>query len=94
MWVVLVHLLDASTTFVGVDLLGHVEKHVVPIFFINLFGTAAVMYPLKLLVILPALYVIDDEMKGDDFGRRFIKFVILVLGAGPAIRNSILLVLG
>jgi uncharacterized membrane protein len=92
--IVLVHMFDASTTFVGVDLLGHFEKHVIPTLFINLFHTAAVMYPLKLLVLLPALYMIDDEMKDDEFGRRFIKFVILVLGAGPAIRNTVLLLLG
>jgi uncharacterized membrane protein len=92
--IVLVHMFDASTTFVGVDLLGHYEKHVIPTLFINLFHTAAVMYPLKLLVLLPALYMIDDEMREDEFGRRFIKFVILVLGAGPAIRNSVLLLLG
>jgi uncharacterized membrane protein len=92
--IVLVHFFDASTTFVGIDFLGHVEKHVVPTFFIDLVGTAAVMYPLKLLVLLPALYIIDDELKDDEFSRRFMKFVILVLGAGPAIRNSILILLG
>jgi uncharacterized membrane protein len=92
--VVLVHMFDASTTFVGVDMLGMTEKHVVPTLFIDIFHTAAVMYPLKLLVLLPALYVIDDEMKDDEFGRRFIKFVILVLGAGPAMRNTVLLLLG
>ena len=92
--IALVHLFDASTTFVGVDLVGHIEKHVVPTFFIDLLGTAAVMYPLKLLVLLPALYIIDDEMRDDEFGRRFIKFVIVVLGAGPAIRNLTLLLLG
>ena len=94
-WViVLAHLFDASTTFVGVDLIGLQEKHVIPTLFIDIFHTAAVMYPLKLLVLLPALYMIDDEMKDDEFGRRFIKFVILVLGAGPAIRNTVLLLLG
>ena len=92
--IALVHLFDASTTFVGVDLFGHTEKHVIPTFFIDVFHTAAVMYPLKLLVLLPALYVIDDEMRGDEFGRRFVKFVIVVLGAGPAIRNTVLLLLG
>ncbi|MFH0863221.1 MAG: DUF63 family protein [Candidatus Altiarchaeota archaeon] len=92
--IVLAHLFDASTTFVGVDLIGLQEKHVIPTLFIDLFHTAAVMYPLKLLVLLPAIYMIDDEMKDDEFGRRFIKFVILVLGAGPAIRNTVLLLLG
>jgi len=94
MAVVLAHMFDASTTFVGVDLLGLYEKHVVPTLFINVFHTAAVMYPLKLLILLPALKIIDDEMADDEFGRRFIKFVILVLGAGPAIRNTVLMLLG
>jgi uncharacterized membrane protein len=76
--IVLAHLFDASTTFVGVDFLGHYEKHVIPTLFINMFHTAAVMYPLKLLVLIPALYVIDKEMKDDEFGRRFVKFVVLV----------------
>ncbi|MFH1055181.1 MAG: DUF63 family protein [Candidatus Altiarchaeota archaeon] len=92
--IVLAHLFDASTTFVGVDLLGHIEKHVVPTFFINVFNTAAVMYPLKLLVLLPALHIIDKDLKDDEFSRRFIKFVIVVLGAGPAIRNMTLLLMG
>jgi uncharacterized membrane protein len=92
--IVLVHMFDASTTFVGVDFLGMSEKHVVPTLFINLTHTAAVMYPLKLAVLLPALWVIDDEMRDDEFGRRFVKFVVLVLGAGPAVRNTVLLLLG
>jgi uncharacterized membrane protein len=33
-------------------------------------------------------------MKDDVFGRRFVKFVIAVLGAGPAIRNATLLLMG
>lgn len=92
--VVLVHLFDASTTFVGVDYIGHVEKHVLPNFFIGLTGTAAVMYVLKLAVLIPAIYYIDDELKDEDFTRKFVKFVIVVLGAGPAIRNSTLIIMG
>jgi uncharacterized membrane protein len=91
--VALAHLFDASTTFYGVDFLGSVEQHVVPSFFISLTGTAAVMYPLKLLVLLPALYIIDRDMRDDEFGRRFVKLVILVLGLGPAIRNTTLMIL-
>ncbi|MBU0762047.1 MAG: DUF63 family protein [Candidatus Altiarchaeota archaeon] len=92
--VILVHLLDASTTYVGVDFLGHIEKHVVPTLFIDVTGTAAVMYVLKLAVLIPALYYIDDELKDDVFSRRFTKLVIVILGAGPAIRNSTLLLMG
>ncbi len=94
LYIVLVHFFDASTTFVGVDLIGHVEKHVVPNLFIGLLGTSAVMYPLKMMVLLPALYMIDDELADDKFARRFVKFVIVVLGAGPGIRNMTLLLMG
>lgn len=93
-WIIAAHLFDASTTFVGVDFLGHLEKHVVPTFFIEVTGTALVMYALKIAVLIPALYVIDDELKDDAFVRRFVKFVIVVLGLGPAIRNATLLLMG
>ncbi|HHQ45537.1 MAG TPA: DUF63 family protein [Candidatus Altiarchaeales archaeon] len=94
--ILLAHLFDASTTFVGLDFRGLVEQHVVPNLFINWLGTAAVMYPLKLLVILPALYYVDLELPGEEekFKRRLLKIVLVVLGAGPGIRNMTLLVLG
>ncbi|MBD3262600.1 MAG: DUF63 family protein, partial [Candidatus Altiarchaeales archaeon] len=94
--VVLAHLFDASTTFLGVDYAGYAEKHVLPTLFIDLTGTAAVMYPLKLLVLLPALYYVDKEMPAqeDEFERRLLKLIILILGAAPGIRNLVLLVLG
>jgi len=94
LYIIFVHFFDASTTFVGVDLMGHVEKHVVPNLFIDLVGTSAVMFPLKLAVLLPALYMIDDELKDDTFARRFVKFVIVVLGMGPGLRNMTLLLMG
>ena len=91
--VVLAHLFDASTTFVGIDFYSNVEQHVVPNFFIGMFHTAAVMFPLKLLVVLPAVYLVGQELKGDDFSRSFIKLVIVILGLGPALRNTTLMLL-
>ena len=91
--VALAHILDASTTFVGIDFYGNVEQHVVPNFFIGILHTAAVMFPLKVLVVLPALYLIDKEFSGDEFSRRFVKLVIIVVGLGPAIRNTTLMIL-
>ena len=69
------HLLDASSTFVAMDLLPlynkmdglkYYEKHVVPTFFIDMarnFTThpSLVMYPLKLLVFIPVLYMLDND---------------------------------
>jgi uncharacterized membrane protein len=51
------------------------------------------MFPLKLLVVIPALYVIDGELRDDELSRRLVKFVVLVLGAGPAIRDASLVLL-
>jgi len=87
------HLFDAAATFVGMDFLGFGEQHVLPSFLINYFGTAFVMFPLKLVVLLPALYLIDGELGDDETARRLIKFVVFVLGFGPAVRDVVMMVL-
>lgn len=91
------HMLDASSTFVGVDMLGYYEKHVLPSYLIDLTGTAFVMYPLKLAIFIPVLYILDTNFNEDDESRNlrtFVKLVILVLGLSPACRNTIRMVFG
>ncbi|MFH0859924.1 MAG: DUF63 family protein [Candidatus Altiarchaeota archaeon] len=92
-YVVLAHLLDASATFVGVDYLGFSEKHVLPSFLIERLGTAFIMFPLKLAVLIPALYYIDKDVRDDVLSRRFLKLVILAIGIGPALRDITLAIL-
>ncbi|MDP3104522.1 MAG: DUF63 family protein [Candidatus Methanoperedens sp.] len=95
------HLLDASSTYVGMDWLGYYEKHVVPTFFIDLAGNftdhpALVMFPLKLLVFIPVFYLLDRGME-DEKDRKLIplmKLVILVLGLSPAVRNTLRIMMG
>jgi len=94
------HLLDASSTYVGMDWLGYYEKHVVPTFFIDIAGNftdhpALVMYPLKLLVFIPVFYMLDSQF--DDKDKKFIplmKLVIIVLGLSPAVRNTLRILMG
>ncbi len=95
------HLLDASSTFIGMDWFGYYEKHVVPTFFIGLAGNytgdpSIVMYPLKLLVFIPALYMLDHKFDIDKEKRLIylMKFAILVLGLSPATRNTLRLLVG
>ncbi len=91
------HMLDASSTFIGVDTLGYYEKHVLPSYLIDLTGTAFVMYPLKLAIFIPVLYIIDTNFNEDAESRNlrtFVKLVILVLGLSPACRNTIRMVFG
>ncbi len=91
------HMLDASSTFIGVDMLGYYEKHVLPSYLIDLTGTAFVMFPLKLALFIPVLYIIDTNFNEDVESRNlrtFVKLVILVLGLSPACRNTIRMVFG
>ncbi len=95
------HLLDASSTFVGIDWLGYYEKHVAPTFFIDLAGNyidhpSLVMYPLKLLVFIPVLYMLDNSF---DVAKErklinLMKLAILVLGLSPAARNTLRILMG
>ncbi len=97
----LAHLLDASSTFVGVDWLGYYEKHVAPTFFINLAGNytehpSMVMYPLKLLVFIPVLYMLDYKFDNEKEKKMIslMKLAILVLGLSPAARNTLRILMG
>ncbi len=91
--IIYVHLLDASSTFLGVDWFSYYEKHVVPTFLIDLTGTAAIMFPLKLLVLLPLLSIIDRSLE-DPSLRNLIKLTLITLGLAPAFRNTLRLALG
>lgn len=93
LFILFAHMLDASSTYIGVDWFGYYEKHVVPTILIGLTGTAAVMYPLKLLVLLPALSLIDHFIE-DRSLRNLTKLVLITLGLAPAIRNTLRLTLG
>jgi len=95
--ILLVHFMDASSTFIGVDTMGYYEKHVLPSYLIDLTGTALVMYPLKLIIFLGVIYVLDTQFENDERSQNLkmlIKMVIIVLGLSPATRNTIRMMLG
>jgi uncharacterized membrane protein len=95
------HLFDASSTFVGIDWLNYYEKHVVPTFFIDLAGKftshpSIVMYPLKLIVFIPVLYMLDNDFEAEKDKKLIglLKLTILVLGLSPAVRNTLRIMMG
>jgi uncharacterized membrane protein len=96
--IVLAHMMDASSTYAGIDILkDYSEKHVLPAYLIKLTGTAMVMYPLKIVIFLGVLYAIDTQFEKDEDStnlKMLIKLVILILGLSPAIRNTIRMTLG
>ncbi|MGD2248457.1 MAG: DUF63 family protein [Candidatus Methanofastidiosia archaeon] len=85
------HILDASATFFGIALFGYFEQHLVPGFFIKLFGTPFVMFPLKITVIGIILYLIKD-IEEEGF-KNLLKLIVLALGAAPAVRDLLRIML-
>lgn len=91
--VLLAHLFDASSTYVAVDFYGYGEQHVLPNALTNFTGTALVMFPLKIVVILSALYVIDIYIE-DETIKNMLKLAIFILGLAPGLRNFLSLCIG
>jgi len=87
------HLLDASSTFIAVDMFGYHEQHVLPNFIYTNVNTAISMFPLKIIVILLAIYAIDKYID-DKTIRGLLKLTIFVLGLAPGLRNLITLIMG
>lgn len=86
MFIILVHMFDATTTFVALQYLGYFEQHVLPGFLIGTLGAWS-MFLLKIIVVPVVLYFFDKEMKGEMEKRTFLKLVVLILGLGPGLRN-------
>ncbi len=95
--ILLIHLIDASSTYIGIDKLGYFSKHVVPRYLVNLTGTALVMYPLKLIIFIGVIYILDTQFEDDELSlnlKMLIKMVILILGLSTAARDTIRMTLG
>ena len=90
-------LLDASATSYGIDFhpsVQYVEQHVVGSALIEMTGTALVMFPLKLVVLFPAVYVM--EMYRKEANPAFWHLVLLamiVVGFAPGVRDMVRMVL-
>ncbi len=89
------HLLDASSSYIGIDILGYSGKHVMEGIIVKYTGSAAGMYPLKLGILIPVLYLLDtrfDEKEREL--KNLVLLALLVIGLAPAVRNTLRMVLG
>jgi uncharacterized membrane protein len=89
-------MLDASATGYGIDLgpIPYEEVHVVGSALIRWTGTAFSLFPLKLAVVIPAIYVL--EMYRREGNREFANLVILAMitvGLAPGVRDMVRMVL-
>lgn len=88
------HLVDACSTYVGIDLMGsYVPKHVVEGAIVNLTGSAALMIPIKGFVVLLVLYLIH-RYSDEDRVKNLLILVVLTLGLGPGMRNCMRMAVG
>ncbi len=90
------HMLDASATSYGIDLhdVPYVEQHVVGANLIALTGTAFVMFPLKLLILFPAIYILQEYRKdGASSLWHLILLAMIMVGLAPGIRDLMRMVL-
>ncbi|HOT95319.1 MAG TPA: DUF63 family protein [Methanoregulaceae archaeon] len=91
------HLLDAAATSYGIDLhpLGYVEQHVVGSTLIAATGTGFVMFPLKLVVLIPGIYVLElyrREGTATSFWH-LIVLAMIVVGLAPGVRDMVRMML-
>jgi uncharacterized membrane protein len=91
------HMLDASATSYGIDLhpaLRYVEQHVVGSNLIEWTNTAFVMFPLKLVVLFPAIYVLEMyRHEADPDFWHLVLLAMIVVGLAPGIRDMTRMVL-
>ncbi|OKY79140.1 MAG: putative membrane protein [Candidatus Methanohalarchaeum thermophilum] len=87
------HIFDASSTYIGYQL-GAKEKHVLPSLLIEWSGQPAIMFPLKLTVIILSIYLIEKTFLKEDEFKVLLYLVLIVLGLAPALRNTLRLTLG
>lgn len=82
------HYWDASTSAIALTY-GAEEKHVLARHFVELMGPAG-MFVMKTLVIVPAVYYINEEFEGRK--KRYYLFLVALLGIALGTRNLVSLV--
>jgi uncharacterized membrane protein len=83
--IIFAHMLDASATFFSIAFYGYAEQHVLPRFVFEAFSPVW-FFALKLIVLIPELYLIDRYSDERNFAN-FLKIVIFILGFAPGTRD-------
>jgi len=89
-------LLDAFTTYIGVDLMGYTNKHPLSSFLASIFGTGIVMIPLSLISVMLIILLLEKDSKNDknEDEKYMLTLTIIVLGFSMGARNLLAMVFG
>lgn len=89
------HLLDASSSYIGIDKLGYTGKHVIEGLIVTYTGTSAGMFPLKLGLLVPILYVLETQFTDEEKElKNLVLLALIVIGLAPAVRNTLRMMFG
>ena len=90
------HFFDGSATFLCIEEYGYTEKHVLPTGFINYFGTAAIMLPLKFLVVTGVIAALESEESKEQEQQmvNLLLLFLLTLGLAPGTRDVLRIMFG
>ena len=94
--IIFAHSLDAYGSFIGIDFYNFSEEHILAEFLIKISGTAAILIPIKIIVVSLIIHFIDKSFIRGEISELFykmIKLIIFVIGFGPGVRNSLLITL-
>jgi len=86
------HMIDASATFIAVDFFNAWEKHPLTRTFNDFTGTGASLFLLKLIVVIPAIYLITTEIEDKNF-RNYLLIALATLGLAEGLRNALTLII-
>jgi len=90
------HMLDASATSYGIEIhpIRYVEQHVVGSGLIEATGTAFSMFLLKIVVIIPAIYILEQYRREGNPGLwHLILLAMITVGMAPGVRDMVRMVL-
>jgi uncharacterized membrane protein len=95
-FVIFSFLLDAFTTYIGVDLLGYVNKHPFSSLLASVFGTDAAMIPLSAVLALLIIFMLERESGKDkkEDEKYILILTLIVLGFSMGVRNLLAISFG
>ncbi|MCK4735118.1 MAG: DUF63 family protein [Methanophagales archaeon] len=90
------HLLDATSTYIGIDILGdYIGKHVIENLIVKYTGSAVGMYLLKLGILIPVLYLMDTQFHEEEKElKNIVLLALITIGLAPAVRNTLRMAFG
>jgi len=88
------YLLDSSTTYIGVDLVGYTNKHPLSSFITSVFGTPIILIPLSLILVIIVIFMLEKEAWKDNNEKYIWILTLIVLGFSMGARNLLAMVLG